>query len=185
MFAHGVEDLNSFRYIVSNFIDQGLCKKVEVQRAFHVSDDTIHRYYKLFKEKGADGFFGERPRSKRRSHKVVGETTLQIQKEIDKGRSINGTAKEIVISEGTIRYQIQQVTERTRELEKRMLIKQIIQTPANILPNHQNNTLTVTIYSMSNQRYNQAVHKILDILNESKSVFPGTDLIMVFKSTAS
>ena len=108
VFAHGVDDINSFRYIVSNFIDQGLCKKVEVQRAFHVSDDTIHRYYKLYKEKGADGFFGERPRSKRRSHKVVGETTLQIQKEIDKGRSINSIAKEIGISEGTIRYQIQQ-----------------------------------------------------------------------------
>jgi hypothetical protein len=29
------------------------------------------------------------------------------------------------------------------------------------------------------------VHKLLDTLNESKSVFPGTDLIMVFKSTAS
>ncbi|MBL0026649.1 MAG: hypothetical protein IPO98_17370 [Saprospiraceae bacterium] len=108
VFAHGEEDLNSFRYIVSNFIDQGLCKKVEVQRAFHVSDDSIYRYCKLYKEKGADGFFGERPRSKRRSHKMVGETTLKIQKEIDKGRSVNSIAKEFGISEGTIRYQIQQ-----------------------------------------------------------------------------
>jgi hypothetical protein len=72
----------------------------------------------------------------------------------------------------------------SKKEEKRMLIKQIIQTPADILPNHQNKTLTVTIHSMSNQRFNHAVHKLLDILNESKSVFPGTDLIMVFKSTA-
>jgi len=108
VFAHGEEDLNSFRYIVSNFIDQGLCKRVEVQRAFHVSDDSIYRYFKLYKEKGADGFFGERPRSKRRSHKVVGETTVHIQKELDKGRSVNSIAKELGISEGTIRYQIQQ-----------------------------------------------------------------------------
>ncbi|MBK8518004.1 MAG: helix-turn-helix domain-containing protein [Saprospiraceae bacterium] len=99
VFAHGEDDLNSFRYIVSNFIDQGLCKKVEVQRAFHVSDDSIYRYCKLYKEKGADGFFGERPRSKRRSHKMVGETTLKIQKEIDKGRSVNSIAKEFGISE--------------------------------------------------------------------------------------
>jgi transposase len=108
VFAHGEDDLNSFRYIVSNFIDQGLCKKVEVQRAFHVSDDSVYRYHKLYKEKGADGFFGERPRSKRRSHKMVGETTLKIQKEIDKGRSVNSIAKEFGISEGTIRYHIQQ-----------------------------------------------------------------------------
>ena len=73
----------------------------------------------------------------------------------------------------------------SKKEEKRMLIKQIIQTPANILPNYQNNTLTVTIHSMSNQRYNQAVLKLIDILNEAKAVFPGTDLVMVFKSTAS
>ena len=69
--------------------------------------------------------------------------------------------------------------------EKRMLVKQIIQTPADILPDYQNNTLTVTIHSMSNQRYNQAVQKLIGVLNESKAVFPGTELLMVYKSTAS
>jgi transposase len=108
VFAHGEEDLNSFRYIVSNFIDQGLCKRVEVQRAFHVSDDSIYRYCKLYKEKGADGFFGERAPSKRRSHKVIGVTSEKIQKELNAGRSVNSIAKEFGISEGTIRYQIQQ-----------------------------------------------------------------------------
>jgi hypothetical protein len=68
--------------------------------------------------------------------------------------------------------------------EKRMLVKQIIQTPADIKPDHQNNILYITIHSMSNQRYNQAVQKLIDVLNESKAIFPGTDLIMVFKSTA-
>jgi len=69
--------------------------------------------------------------------------------------------------------------------EKRMLVKQIIQTPANILPDYQNNTLTITIHSMSNQRYNQAAQKLLEILNEAKAIFPGTELLMVFKSTVS
>jgi len=68
--------------------------------------------------------------------------------------------------------------------EKRMLVKQIIQTPADILPDYQNNTLTVTIHSMTNHRYNQAVQKLIEVLNESKAVFPGTKLLMVFKSTA-
>lgn len=108
VFAHGEDDINSFRYIVSNFIDQGLCKRIEVHRAFHVSDDSIYRYFKLYKDKGADGFFGERARSKRRCHKVVGAMSERIQKQIDEGRSINSIAKEVGISEGTIRYQIQQ-----------------------------------------------------------------------------
>ena len=66
-----------------------------------------------------------------------------------------------------------------------MLVKQIIQTPADIFPDYQNNTLTVTIHSMSNQRYNQTVQKLIEVLNESRAVFPGTELLMVFKSTAS
>ncbi|MGB4961282.1 MAG: putative transposase [Saprospiraceae bacterium] len=63
--------------------------------------------------------------------------------------------------------------------------KQIIQTPADILPDHENKTLTVTIHSMSNQRSNQAVQKLLTVLNESKATFPGMELTMMFKSIAS
>lgn len=107
VFAHGEDDLNSFRYITSNFIAQGLCSKAEVQRAFHVSDDSIYRYCKLYNDKGADGFFGERARSKRRCHKVVGAVSEKIQKQINEGKSINSIAKGLGISEGTIRYQIQ------------------------------------------------------------------------------
>lgn len=108
VYAHGEDDLNSFRFIVSNFIEQGLCSKAEIQRAFHVSEDSIYRYHKLYKEKGADGFFGERPRAKKRCHKVVGQTKEKIQKFLDKGESVNSIAKRIGISEGTIRYQIKQ-----------------------------------------------------------------------------
>ena len=73
----------------------------------------------------------------------------------------------------------------SKKEEKRMLVKQIIQAPADILPDYKNKTLTVTIHSMSNQRFNQAIQKLLVVINESKAVFPGTDLVMVFKSTAS
>ena len=58
VYAHEKEDMNSFRYITSNLIKQGLCRKVEIQRAFGVSEDSIRRNYEKFKERGADGFFG-------------------------------------------------------------------------------------------------------------------------------
>jgi hypothetical protein len=73
----------------------------------------------------------------------------------------------------------------SKKEEKRMLVKQIIQSPADIAPDYTNNILTVTIHSMSNQRYNQAVKGLLDLLNDAKAIFPGTELTMVFKSTAS
>jgi len=63
--------------------------------------------------------------------------------------------------------------------EKRMLVKQIIQTPADILPDQINKTLTITLHSLTNQRYNNALQKLVIILNESKAVFPATELIMV------
>lgn len=119
VFAHDEGDLNGFRYIISNIIDQGLCSKAEAQRAFHVSDDSIYRYCKLFKDKGADGFFGERPRSKRRCHKVVGDVSKKIQNQINEGKSINSIAKAIGISEGTIRYQIQKGYLTKKKTEKK------------------------------------------------------------------
>jgi hypothetical protein len=65
-----------------------------------------------------------------------------------------------------------------------MLVKQIIGTPANILPNQQDKTLTVTLHSLSSNRYNEALGNLISVLNDSETVFPGTDLKMIFKSTA-
>jgi hypothetical protein len=56
-YSHPVSDLNSFRYITSNFIHQGLCRKVDIERSFQVSSDSVGRAYKKFVGQGADGFF--------------------------------------------------------------------------------------------------------------------------------
>lgn len=66
--------------------------------------------------------------------------------------------------------------------EKRMLVKQIIQTKANITPDYTNKTLTVTLHSLSTQRYNLAVTEITQLLNQTETIFPGTDLTLIFKT---
>jgi hypothetical protein len=71
------------------------------------------------------------------------------------------------------------------EQEKRMLVKQIIKTPVDLIPDKENGILNICIYSLSTNRYNQAVLHLIDILNNTESVFPGTNMKMVFKSTAS
>jgi hypothetical protein len=68
--------------------------------------------------------------------------------------------------------------------EKRMVVKQIIHASADLKPDYQNNTLTVTLHSLSAARFNHAARELTVLLNQTETVFPGTDLRMIFKTTA-
>lgn len=68
--------------------------------------------------------------------------------------------------------------------EKRMVVKQIIQANADVIPDYKNNTLNVVLYSLSANRYNQAVSELANLLNQTETTFPGTELRMVFKISA-
>ena len=68
--------------------------------------------------------------------------------------------------------------------EKRMLVKQIIQNNADFIPDYERNTLTVVLHSLSAPRFNHAVGQITQLLNETETIFPGTDLRLIFKTTA-
>jgi hypothetical protein len=108
VYAHGEDDLTSFRFFTSNLIQQGLCKKIEIHRAFNVSEDSVIRYFKKFEEEGADGFFGKETKRKSSASKIVGKKIEDIQKKLDKKQSVLSIAKEEGVSEGSIRYQISQ-----------------------------------------------------------------------------
>jgi len=70
------------------------------------------------------------------------------------------------------------------EDERRMLIKQIIASSADIVPDYQNNTLTITLHSLSAQRFNKAAFELAKLLNDTETQFPGTQLAMIFKISA-
>ena len=107
VYSHSVESINSFRFITSNFIHQGRCRKVDVERCFGVSEDSVSRAYKRFKEKGEAGFFGNDAR-KGKAHKLTGELRIRIQSKLDKGQSNYSIAKEVRVTESAIRYGIKQ-----------------------------------------------------------------------------
>lgn len=65
--------------------------------------------------------------------------------------------------------------------EMRALTQSLINTKANIIPDYTNNTLTVELYSLSNPRDNKAIENILDVLNSSETLFPGTNLKLIYK----
>ena len=68
--------------------------------------------------------------------------------------------------------------------EKRMVVKQIIQSSADLKTDYQNKTLTVTLHSLSANRFNIAANELALLLNQTETIFPGTDLKMIFKITA-
>ena len=66
----------------------------------------------------------------------------------------------------------------------RMLIKQIFKSDANIKPDYENKILNITLHTLSTPRANKAVKQLCDILNETETQYPGTDLVMKFKTLA-
>jgi exonuclease VII small subunit len=68
--------------------------------------------------------------------------------------------------------------------EKRTLIKEIIFNAADIKPDYQKNELLVTMHSMSTPMKNEIVLQLCHELNETETVFPGTNLKLVYKSMA-
>lgn len=70
------------------------------------------------------------------------------------------------------------------EDEKRMVVKQIIQSNADLYPDYINKTLTVTLHSLSANRFNKAAAELAQLLNQTETIFPGTDLLMIYKITA-
>ena len=68
--------------------------------------------------------------------------------------------------------------------EKRMLVKQIIACNADIKPNYMENTLTITLHSLSANRFNIAAQRMAELLNDTQTVFPGTNLRLIYKTTA-
>jgi hypothetical protein len=69
--------------------------------------------------------------------------------------------------------------------EKRMLVKQIIENNADLLPDFEGKTLTVILHTLSAPRFNHAAGQLARLLTQTETIFPGTDLRMIFKISAS
>ncbi|HTN68908.1 MAG TPA: hypothetical protein VLZ33_05545, partial [Dysgonamonadaceae bacterium] len=66
--------------------------------------------------------------------------------------------------------------------EKRAFIKSIIKRKADILPDYVNNTLTIKLYTMSTPRENRAIEEICNLSTDTQTVFPGTNMRLIYKS---
>jgi hypothetical protein len=63
----------------------------------------------------------------------------------------------------------------------RALLRQIFQTDADLTPDLAANTLTVNFHHLTQAAHDQAIEQLLIDLNATKTEFPGTHLVLVFK----
>jgi microcompartment protein CcmL/EutN len=68
-----------------------------------------------------------------------------------------------------------------KQEEVRLLVKSIIKTKGDIVPDYQKKTLTVKLYTQSNPRNNRAVEKLCELLTDSETIYPGTELRLIYK----
>lgn len=84
IYSHGSEDVQSFRFITSNFIKDGLCKASQVSRCFSIPIDFVKRQLTKLRQEGEPAFFsGENRRGY--CHKIQGSVLKSIQEKLDKG----------------------------------------------------------------------------------------------------
>jgi len=120
--SHPKDSLKSFRYTTAKLVVMGLCRQVDIIKSFGVSEDSVIRSVKLYKEKGVQGFFEEDGRHGK-CHKMLPERRERIQKMLDKGMSNYSIAKKEKIAEGTIRYALQQGYLKKNDSRSSIIIK--------------------------------------------------------------
>ncbi|MGH8329619.1 MAG: hypothetical protein ACRES0_04220 [Pseudomonas sp.] len=61
VFIHDQKDVATFRMITGQFCVSGNAKQVEIAQAFGVTEISVKRAVKLYREKGPSGFYALRP----------------------------------------------------------------------------------------------------------------------------
>lgn len=70
------------------------------------------------------------------------------------------------------------------EKDGRTLMKEIFTSPADIHPDYEAKTITITLHSLSSPRRNKAARELCSILTDTQTIYPDTDLKLIFKSIA-
>ncbi len=65
--------------------------------------------------------------------------------------------------------------------EVRSLLRALYATEADLLPDYEQQTLTVRLHHMANRSADEAIQKLCDEINATETLFPRTELRMIFK----
>ena len=100
-FQHEEKDLASFRMYTSQLIDTGMVKQKDIVRTFGVPLITVKRSVKLYRERGAEGFF--QPKARKRAGRVLkGEVLKRARTLLEEGWSVPEVARELGVLANTL-----------------------------------------------------------------------------------
>ena len=68
-----------------------------------------------------------------------------------------------------------------RAEDARALLRRIYNTDVDLFPDAQNKTLTVRLHHLTQGVHDEAVRHLGDELNATETLFPGTDLRLIYK----
>src|ERR1019366_3943847 len=101
VFQHQEQDVRSFRMFTSQMIAGGTVKPQEIVRTFGVPMVTVKRYVKLYRDRGAKGFYALQPRHSSASV-LKGPVLEQAQQLLDEARSVPEVAAELNVLSNTL-----------------------------------------------------------------------------------
>jgi len=106
IYEHLKDDYQNFRFISSQMIALKQVQQVEIIKFFNVSKESVIRWSRKYKEKGAKGFFGTKEVSKR-GNILTDAVLIQVQGLLNIGKSLKEIGDLLDIKPDTIQKGIQ------------------------------------------------------------------------------
>jgi transposase len=100
VFSHGEEDWRTFRMITSQFVVNGNARQADIVRAFGVSDISVKRSVKKYREQGPAGFYA--PRHVRGANVLTAETIEKLEDLMATGMDRSAAARELGLKPNTV-----------------------------------------------------------------------------------
>ena len=101
VFVHAEDDVATFRMITSQFCANGHARQCDIIRAFGVSSISVKRAVKLYRERGAKGFYA--PRATRGAAVLTADVVAEIEGLLVEGASLGEAAERLGLKPDTLR----------------------------------------------------------------------------------
>jgi len=102
IFSHPEEDSASFRMFTSQLIVNGNCKQVDIIRAFGLPPISVKRAVKLYREKGAAGFY-QKTKLIRKGRVLKPDVLAKAQSFFDEGLPCSDVAERLAVKKDTLK----------------------------------------------------------------------------------
>jgi len=101
VFVHAEDDVATFRMITSQFCAHGHARQCDIIRAFGVTSISVKRAVKLYRERGAKGFYA--PRASRGAAVLTAGVVAEIESLLVEGVSLGEVAQKLGLKQDTLR----------------------------------------------------------------------------------